>query len=434
MSLIRGVLLAGKFRTQKELNAMTKEDRRNTLIQELSVRTNQGVSHFQAMNDEILAGTGAVLVFLRTARIRTDAELKTISDDDQRNILIVEIGGQTHKGRELQALSNLELVLIGLGKLDKRDLEQPSYIRGVLVAGKFRTQHELDHMSSEDQRNTLIVELTNRSNQSNYQSFNNWDLAGAGAILVFLREAGIRTDVALKQMSADDQRNTMIVEMNSQTGLGRRLQGLTNMNLVRLALGVAQTEIFQRPIPFGVSPLRVHFKSLIQLTDGLDSFITTQFESMYELFITGNIHVSMATIEDLSSDASLQPLSDLDVGDCKLGAPTAEHNLLYQHRNLAGVDDVVVYIASTLTGGAGNFVGCATHPDGQPGCAITQVAADWLTAHEVGHVLGLQHVDDKVSGNSKFLMWPNIGWTNTPPDLTSTEFQTMIDSTLTPIT
>ena len=35
-----------------------------------------------------------------------------------------------------------------------------SLIRGVLLAGPFRTQHELGAMSAEDQRNTLIVELT----------------------------------------------------------------------------------------------------------------------------------------------------------------------------------------------------------------------------------------------------------------------------------
>ena len=44
-----------------------------------------------------------------------------------------------------------------------------STIRGVLLAGKFRTQHELNNMSHDDQRNTLIVELTAHSNQSNYQ-------------------------------------------------------------------------------------------------------------------------------------------------------------------------------------------------------------------------------------------------------------------------
>jgi len=229
MALIRGVLLAGKFRTHQELITMSKEDRRNTLIQELSVRTNQPVAHYQQMDNDTLASAGAVLVFLRTARIRTDAELKTMSDDDQRNTLIVELDGQTHLGPSLQGMSNMELVLIGLGKRDALDLHQPSYIRGVLLAGKFRTQHELNQMTWEDQRNTLIVELTNHSNQSNYQAFHNWDLAGMGAVMVFLREAGIRTVQQLKTMSADDQRNTLIVELGKQTGLGRRLQGLNNM-------------------------------------------------------------------------------------------------------------------------------------------------------------------------------------------------------------
>lgn len=115
MSLIRGVLVAGQFRTQHEVNTMSADDQRNTLIVELVGRTNQPGDHFQAMDDATLAGTGAVLVFLRTAGIRTDEQLKSISDDDQRNILIVEIGDQTGLGRELQALSNMDLVLLGLG-------------------------------------------------------------------------------------------------------------------------------------------------------------------------------------------------------------------------------------------------------------------------------------------------------------------------------
>jgi hypothetical protein len=122
-----------------------------------------------------------------------------------------------------------------------------SFIRGVLLAGKFRTQHELNKMSDEDQRNTLIVELTNHSNQSNYQSFDNFALAGMGAVLVFLRETKIRDDRALKTMSADDQRNTLIVEIDAQTGMGSQLQGLKNMDLVLLGLGVAHIPF--KPLP-----------------------------------------------------------------------------------------------------------------------------------------------------------------------------------------
>jgi hypothetical protein len=241
MSLIRGVLLAGKFRTQRELDTMSKDDQRNTLIVELSGRTNQSVPHFQSLDDATLAGTGAVLVFLREARIRTDAELKTISDDDQRNILIVELGSQTNlPGPVLQGMSNMDLVLLGLGKAQPGDLHQGSFLRGVLLAGKFRTQHELNGMSSEDQRNTLIVEMAGRTNQSvaHFQAMDDFTLAGAGAVYVFLREARIRTEQELKAISDDDQRNTLIVEIGAQTGLGSQLQGLSNMDLVLLGLGV----------------------------------------------------------------------------------------------------------------------------------------------------------------------------------------------------
>ena len=232
MSLIRGVLLAGKFRTHHQLNGMSHDDQRNTLIVEMTGRTNQSVSHFQSLNDAALAGAGAVLVFLRAARIRTDAELKKISDDDQRNTLIVEIDHQTHLGSQLQGLSNMDLVLLGLGK-------GSSLIRGVLVAGKFRTHRQLNGMSHDDQRNTLIVEMAGRTNQSvsHFQSLNDAALAGAGAVLVFLRTAGIRTDAELKKISDDDQRNTLIVEIDRQTHLGSQLQGLSNIDLVLKGLG-----------------------------------------------------------------------------------------------------------------------------------------------------------------------------------------------------
>src|SRR5436190_1795790 len=102
MSLIRGVLLAGRFRTQHDLNKMSHEDQRNTLIVEMVAHSNQSVGDYQSLNDAALAGVGAVMVFLREAKIRDDATLKTMSADDQRNTLIVEIDGQTHLGPRLQ--------------------------------------------------------------------------------------------------------------------------------------------------------------------------------------------------------------------------------------------------------------------------------------------------------------------------------------------
>jgi len=240
MSLIRGVLLAGQFRSQHDLDTMSDDDQRSTLIAEMAGRSKQ--VDLLSFNDETLAGMGAVLVFLRTARIRDDAGLKGMTADDMRNTLIVELAAQTKMSiPALQGMGNMDLVLLGLGQSQPGALTRGSFIRGVLLAGQFRTQGGLDTMSPEDQRNTLIVEMAAHSSGKvpSFQALNDFDLAGAGAVMVFLRGARIRSDAELKTMSIDDQRNTAIVELDAQTQNGVPvLQGMTSMNLVLAALGV----------------------------------------------------------------------------------------------------------------------------------------------------------------------------------------------------
>ena len=240
---IRGVLLLGRFRTQRELNAMTYEDMRNTLIVEMSKHSNQSIGWFQGRDDATLGGMGAAVVLLRDTGIRDVAALRTMSADDQRNTLIVEMDAQTGQGRALQGFSTLDLVLIALGSDLAIRGQVPglvsSWTRGVLLAGRFRTQAELNAMSRDDMRNTLIVEMTKHSNQTteSYQALNDADLEGVGAVMVLLRHSGIRDDATLRQMSADDQRNTLIVELDAQTRLGQELQGLSNLGLARTLLG-----------------------------------------------------------------------------------------------------------------------------------------------------------------------------------------------------
>lgn len=237
---IRGVLLAGRFRSQHELNIMSNNDMRNTLIVELAKHTNQ--SDYQRFDDDALAGKGAVMVFLRECRLRDDAALSTMSSDDQRNTLIVELDGQVHVGGALQAFDDLDLVRIGLGSDLATRGQVPgrfgSWIRGILLLGGFRTHHELNNMSADDMRNTLIIELAKHSNQKDYQRFSDTELEGMGAVMVAMRRLGIRNDDTLRHMSSDDQRNTFIVELDSQTHLGVRLQGLSNIDLVKVALGI----------------------------------------------------------------------------------------------------------------------------------------------------------------------------------------------------
>ncbi len=95
-------------------------------------------------------------------------------------------------------------------------------------------------------------------------------------------------------------------------------------------------------------------------------------------------------------------------------------------------NELVVYVVRTLNSSAStNLLGCATHPNNQPGCAVVQANARWLVAHEIAHVLGLRHWPKTPTTNSQYLMFPNVGWTDTPPDIVQTEVATMVDSPLT---
>jgi hypothetical protein len=169
----------------------------------------------------------------------------------------------------------------------------------------------------------------------------------------------------------------------------------------------------------------VHFKSLMPITTAIQNMMDTQYAEIRRLYLKSGIEVRFGFTENLSGDTNLSQLLALDVGQCLLGQPTDEHDALFANRNNADDDDLVIYVVQTLEGGTGNFVGCATHPDGQPGAAIVPTSARWLVAHEVGHVLGLRHVSTSPSTNSDFLMWRNISWTNTPPDISKSESSTM---------
>ena len=110
---ISSVLIVGKFRRQSDLVGISLDDQRNILIVELGGRTNQSGGYYQSLDNDTLAGAGALLVFVRAAKIRTDQDLKTITDDDIRNIFIVEIYARTNR-TDLQGLSNIQLVRLAL--------------------------------------------------------------------------------------------------------------------------------------------------------------------------------------------------------------------------------------------------------------------------------------------------------------------------------
>ena len=167
----------------------------------------------------------------------------------------------------------------------------------------------------------------------------------------------------------------------------------------------------------GVPTVRLHAKVLTPPNVG----VAVSVDRMRELYASVGIAVQLVSTETLN----LPALNDVDVGQCRLGESTDEQNDLFEHRNNAGDDDVVVYfVRSTVP----PFNGCAAHPDNRPGAVIAQGATQWTTAHEVGHVLGLFHVDD----NDRLMTGNGTGnITHPPPDLVDSEVTTMLNSDFT---
>jgi hypothetical protein len=108
---VRGVLLAGGWRTDRELNITTTENKRNTLIVELAGHSNHGGDYLSGLTDEALVEKAAVIVYLKKAGIADRNWLQRHSFDQQRNLLIERIQSFTDEPvATLQALSNHELV------------------------------------------------------------------------------------------------------------------------------------------------------------------------------------------------------------------------------------------------------------------------------------------------------------------------------------
>jgi len=157
--------------------------------------------------------------------------------------------------------------------------------------------------------------------------------------------------------------------------------------------------------------VRLHVKTLTAPTIP----VATMVESMRQVYNSRGVQVEVASFENLN----LPALNDLDVGACTLGNTTAEQNTLFANRNNVGPNDIPVYfVRSTVP----PFNGCAAHAPGTPACVVVRGATTWTLAHEVGHVLGLRHVND----NDRLMTGNGTGnITNPPPDLVGTEVSTM---------
>jgi hypothetical protein len=170
-------------------------------------------------------------------------------------------------------------------------------------------------------------------------------------------------------------------------------------------------------MPANEQTVRLHVKILVEPT----AFTIDQMvDGMREVFEPQGILVEIAGEERLN----LPALEDVNVGPCTRGTVTPEQRQLFSHRNDAGPLDLCVYfVRSTVPPTSG----CAAHPDGRPGAVVASGAPVWTLAHEIGHVLGLEHVPP----TDRLMTRATAQITNPPPDLTPAEVKTMHDSPFT---
>lgn len=106
------------------------------------------------------------------------------------------------------------------------------------------------------------------------------------------------------------------------------------------------------------------------------------------VFSAAGIRIQVRSTEDMMGSRYAH-LRLLYVGDCGLRPTPAQVELFGQLTSPPG--EIAIYFVQATRP---PLNGCATHPHDRLGAVVARLATRWTLAHEIGHVLGLAHVDD----------------------------------------
>jgi hypothetical protein len=169
--------------------------------------------------------------------------------------------------------------------------------------------------------------------------------------------------------------------------------------------------------------VRVHFRVL---TPPRHFTVDQMMAKARELYASYGIELVKVSNEPWAVDGTRDGhFQSLDIGECKRTVPVTEHQKeLFAHRFGIGPNEILVYFVRELVPGAN---GCARHAPFPPAAMISaKEAYEWTLAHEIAHVLGLDHIDfvdkDRLMNNGVTTV------TNPPPDLTTDEINKMLAS------
>jgi len=203
---------------------MSHDDQRNTVIVGLWHR--DGTEGLQGKTDNQLIAQcmewtlGDCLV---DHNWRSADDIQSMSHDDQRNTVIVEL--HHRDGTDgLQGKSDAQLIIQCMS----------TTLGDCLVEHSWRSATDILTMSHDDQRNTVIVALHHRDGTHGLQGKTDEQLISqcmAPTLGDCLVDHSWRSADSIGTMSHDDQRNTVIVELWNRDGTDG-LQGKTDEELI----------------------------------------------------------------------------------------------------------------------------------------------------------------------------------------------------------
>jgi hypothetical protein len=168
--------------------------------------------------------------------------------------------------------------------------------------------------------------------------------------------------------------------------------------------------------------VNLHLRVLVEP----DVTVTTLLDSCQKVFDQADLKITVASRSTLSlSSSDLTKFTAVKVhGSCAGNAVTTEQQALFNLAPSINNKDVVIFMVQDTDKA---MDGCAQHPANRPGALVTSICSKWTLAHELGHLLGLKHVDDR-----KRLMFNRgtLGITANPPVLAEDEIKAILASEL----